>query len=1014
MSKKKIKIAPLIVGIVLSVLLIGVNVATTIFEGAITLALSTVDLDSAARASGEALSRQIEEEGIVMVKNDDNTLPLDVDAVNVFGWSSTQWIMGGSGSGRSVGKNMNNFTPEVDLLKALTEAGIEYNRELTNMYKSYLGERPFWSTGALYTHEYEFSRLYEPSVNDARYYSEDFKSMCWDYSDTALVVLGRVCGESNDCPTVQYKNYTSSGKVPASNTDTSRTYLDISTEEEELLTYVGQNYDNVVVIINSTNAMNLGFLDKIAGLDACLIVGGTGNTAARAIPDVLLGYKVSQDEEGNYIRTPVSPSGKTVATYAYDFTTNAGYANTAMAGTSTYLGTGTIYPMTTTSPNVGNQDNKYPGVSYLDYAEGIYVGYKWYETADAEGFWSSSFARDKWNVNGYSDVVQYPFGYGLSYTEFEWKVRSSSVAQNSALTKNGTVTIEVEVVNVGEYPGQDVVEVYYTPPYKKGGVEKSAINLAAYKKTQVIPAGGSEVVTLSFKVSDMASYDCDEKVVTGGGYILEKGNYQIKLMTDAHTLANVTYGSNTITCNVPADIIYYDDPVSGEEVKNLFGADSADGFAVDGSDSGNNITYMSRNNFAGTFPQKTAQRTMSAELKNKVLYKQADANAWEAAHNAATEPVTGADNGLLLYENNKVTELGVELGNPDNYDAEVWEDILDQLTLSEMQNIVLHGYLNETGANNVRNLSFGNAPNKSVDGPAQVGSFNQANFGTGFPNPTVLAQTWNDELAKSMGLAAGNEAKGMGYTGWYSPGVNLHRSAFGGRNYEYYSEDAYLTGKMAASVVQGSLNAGTYCFAKHIIGYDQESWRDALYCWMTEQALRELYLKPFKMAIDEGGLTGLMTSYGRIGAVWSGGSEALLTDLVRTEWGFKGAILTDYADHQEFMNGDQMIRNGGDIWMDGFTNNGQFKFGSSSAAVKTNMRYAVKHILYMRLNAEYVSSEYDPGADGIKVVRGGKDGSFWKTYLYVGDAVLGVIAVGLIALAFIQFPKKEKNAPIES
>ncbi|MBP5242522.1 MAG: glycoside hydrolase, partial [Clostridia bacterium] len=486
-----------------------------------------------------------------------------------------------------------------------------------------------------------------------------------------------------------------------------------------------------------------------------------------------------------------------------------------------------------------------------------------------------------------------------------------------------------------------------------------------------------------------------------------KGEYEVKLMKNSHEIAQTNVGNAITKYTVSSDIFYTEDSSSGAEIRNLFGSDSSDGFAVDGSDSGNEIRYMTRANFAATFPVKQENRTMSEALRNKVLYTQADATAWLNNHSDAIMPVTGANNGKLVYENGEITELGLELGKPENFDNdELWDEVLDQLTVTEMQNVVLHGYLQETGANKL--TSIGKKANKSVDGPAQIGSFNQASAGTGFPMPTVLAQTWNAELARSFGTAVGAEAQNMGYTGWYAPGINLHRSAFGGRNYEYFSEDTVLTGKMAAAVVKGALNTGTYLFAKHFIGYDQESYRDSLYCWMTEQALREVYLKPFKIAIEEGGLTGIMTSYGRIGAVWSGGSEALLTDLLRNEWGFNGTVLSDYSDHQEFMNGDQMIRNGGDIWMDDWQNGGRFRYEATSAAMVSAMRTAVKHTIYTRTNAEYVASQYDPASDGITITKGGADGSWWIWILVGVDAALVASIATMVAVACL---KKDKIKP---
>lgn len=968
-----------------SALTIGVNAACGYFSDIITSFLNTTELDIATRAAGEQLAEQIEEEGIVMVENKNETLPLSqtVSKVNVFGWSSTQWIMGGSGSGRSVNES-NLLTPDVDLFDALENYGIEYNTDLKQMYTKFLGERPFWNTGALNSHDYEFSRLYEPSISDTKYYTSTMLADAKEFSDTALVVLGRVTGESNDCPKVQYKNITTTGLPGAANTDATRTYLDISTEEEELLEYVGANYENVIVIVNSTNQMNLSFLDSINGLDSCLIVGGTGNKAANAIPYVLYGEKTVTDEDGNETTVKVSPSGKTVDTYAYDFTSNAVYANAGMDGINTYVGSNGLYPTTTTNPNVGGRDNKYPGASYLDYVEGIYVGYKWYETADVEGYWDKR--------GGYDSVVQYPFGYGMSYTTFEWSFISALPAAGSTLSETdsdgGSINVTVNVKNTGNYPGQDVVELYFTAPYTKNGIEKSAVNLAAFAKTPTtLQPGESQQLTLSVKIADMASYDSSEIKVPGGGYILEKGTYQLTLRTDSHTLADMT--RNTLEYTVASDIIFDGESAKGNDVHNLFGAESSDGFAVDASDTNANIEWLSRADFEGTFPtEKAAAREMTQALKdanNKGTYSEAMASAWQSKWNAAnpnaTMPTTGAKNDLKVFADGEVTDLGLDLGK-DYYD-EQWDDVLDQITLTEMKNLILHGYIKESAV-----PSIGKPLTSSLDGPSQIGSFNANNAGTGYPMPTVLAQTWNTQLARSFGLAVGAETLNMNLSGWYAPGINLHRSAFGGRNYEYYSEDSYLSGILCAETVRGAKDVGVYTYIKHFIGYDQESYRDGLYCWMTEQALRETYLSPYKTAIDNGA-TGIMTSYGRLGAIWSGGSQALLTDLLRNEWGFTGTVLTDYSDHQDFMNGDQMLRAGGDLWMDGYQSNGSFKRETSSVAIVTQMREATHHILYTWLNAQYSATQYDPTADGINIVKGtGNNPYMWMYALTAADALI--------------------------
>ena len=901
---------------------------------------------------GEKAAYDVQAEGTVLVQNN-GVLPLDknkVSNINVFGWASTNWLSSGSGSAQTTGI-------KTDLLEALNASGFAYNTELSKMYEKFMAESPY--KDALHNYAEKTCRLYEPSITDETYYSEELLANAKNYSDTALVVLGRYSGESIDCPRVQYKvTQTKNGKYDEKNVivDESRTFLDASTEEIALLEYVAANYENVIVLVNNTNQMNLNFLATIEGIDACLVTGTTGINAASAIPDILSGK--------------INPSGRLSDTYAYDFSTSSTYTNSGMEGEGVYTNANGLYPAdgVTTNPNVG--DNPlYEGVSYVDYTEGIYVGYKWYETADAEGYWDEV---DNQYGKGYDGVVQFPFGYGLSYTTFSQEIVDTYPVKNSSqedmmtssdggrffITKDGEIRITVKVTNTGNVAGKEVVQLYYTAPYTKGGIEKSYVELCGFAKTKLLKPGESEEVIITFKVEDMASYDCYDANGNGfAGYEVEAGDYVIKVMKNAHELA----GENTsVTFYNPSNIEYPTSSITGNEVYNKFTGDTAiDGVSVDGSDSNANITYLSRADFKGTFPATLApNRAMTDNLKDLNLYLEEDANAFIDASDE--DIVTGQDNGLLLYDENGFTALGLELGG--DYHHEKWEAVLDQLTIDEMQNLVLHGYTKTMEA-----LSVGKIQTKDYDGPAQMGGFANCIQGqtTGFPNATVIAQTWNTQLAYDFGLIEGAQAGELGIEGWYAPASNMHRTPFGGRNYEYYSEDEFISGKMAAKTVEGSLDAGTYCYMKHLICYEQDSMRDSLYTWMTEQALREIYLEPFMIAIEEGGLSGIMTSYNRLGAVWAGGSKALMTDVIRDEFGFKGCIITDYSDHQQFMIMDQALRAGGDLWMDGFVM-GDFTYETESNSFKQELRRACKNILYMWTNAGYENAQYLQSRDIVE------------------------------------------------
>ena len=686
----------------------------------------------------------------------------DVDKVNVFGWSSTQWVASGSGSGQVAGKT-------TGLLDAIVDYGVSYNEELTDMYKRYSSARPRSGNGSLNSFADDYCQLVEPSIQNRAWYTKSMLDNAKSYSDAAIVVISRVAGESIDCPGTQSK-VSNTGYVT---TDDTRSYLELSTQELDLLTYVGANYDKVVVLVNSTNAMELGPIESIPGVDACLLVGCTGSVGTKAIPKLLWG--------------DVNPSGRTSDTYAYDLSTAASYPNSGTWGIGTYTNSKGHYPADgTLNGNVGTI-SAYEGVSYYDYQEGIYVGYRWYETADEEGFWDDV---DNEYGKGYDGVVQYPFGYGLSYTDFSWEVVDSSIEDGDTISEDSQITLTARVTNTGQNAGKDVVELYYTAPYYTGGIQKSSVELAAFAKTKLLVPGESQDVTLTFSARDMASYDCYDANKDGfKGYELDAGTYTISLRHDAHT-PDATDGS-TISVVLPRTAELATDATTGATVENRFTGDSAeDGVSIDGSNAGYPLTWLDRASFTATYPKKTANRSMSAAVIEKNLYHAEDTEAAIKSTDATVK--YGASGTKTLGDDGSLTELGYALGL--DYNNPQWESLLNQMSQAEQEDLVLHGYSNTADIS-----SFGKPQTKEVDGPSQVGSFNQLKYGTGFSNGTVLAQTWNTELAGRVGEALGAEAAYIGVDGIYAPSANLHRSAFGGRNYEYLSEDPLLTGKMAAA-----------------------------------------------------------------------------------------------------------------------------------------------------------------------------------------------------------------------
>ncbi len=953
------------------VALVAINVALLVMGDTIESFISSEKIDitddelDGLMNSGMNLCQEIESEGLVLAQNNDATLPFSANTtkVNVFGWSATQWVVSGSGSGQTSG----TYT---DFLDSLYLSGYEYNDELTDMYRSFYGERPYCkksgnvlgsqTAGALNTHSYEFSRLYEPSIYDRNYYTTEILDNAKRFSDTAIVVISRITGESNDCPQVQYKVTQSNGAVQ---TDTTRTYLELSSEEEALLRYVGANYDKVVVLVNSTNTMELGEVETIPGVDACMIVGATGEYGAQGVVDALWGK--------------VNPSGRLTDTYAYDLRTAASWANSGEMGEGVYTNSAGLYPADgTNNPNVGVTE-KYSAARFIDYVEGIYVGYRWYETADAEGFWDS--VNNAHGI-GYQGVVQYPFGYGLSYTTFSWEVADQNLEEDERVYRDSVFSQTVRVTNTGSVAGKEVVQMYCTTPYTPGGIEKASTVLVAYAKTGLLQPGESEDVVLSFTLDDVASYDYSDANGNGFvGYELERGTYAVELKHDAHTVADIE-GAQTNLRVMYRDILCDTDLTTGAMVLNRFtGAQASDGVSIDGSDSGANIQYMTRADFAGTFPRKSdADREMSESVAALNLYGQdqvdEDARLYQDLCDDGELEVPTRTQTLSnkLSEDGRLTDFGYQLGM--DYNDSGWDEVINSLSLSDMENLVLHGYLATSSID-----AIGKPRTKEVDGPAQVGSFNQLSYGIGYPNPTVLAQTFNDVLALEYGKQVGQECAAIGVDGWYAPSVNIHRTALGGRNYEYFSEDGLLSGNMGANIVMGSNVTGTYCYMKHLACNNQDTYRDSLYTWLTEQALREIYLRPFAIAVKKGGATGMMTAYNRLGATWAGGNKALLVGVLRDEWGFKGSVVTDYCDHQKYMNADQQLRAGGSLYMDGIFRNGSFDYSLTGSELEkalaaggeergaavsyvTNLRRASKDVLYIWLNARASNLAYNNAA----------------------------------------------------
>ena len=757
-----------------------------------------------------ALTEKIEGEGAVLLENKNEVLPLQNQKVNVFGYASRNVVYGGTGSGG--GKEDNN----VDLQQGLKNAGFQVNDQLTTFYDDRYVPREKVNIHKLVGGDFN---IHEPKASE---YSESLLTSAKEFSDTALVVFSRNSGEGADI-TNEMKGYAggTAGKH----------YLELSDDEAATLDLVKENFDKVVVILNSSFPMELGFLDdeKIAG---ALWIGGPGSVGFNAVGEILAGE--------------VNPSGRLVDTYAYDETSAPSFNNIGE------------FPYSNSEFDYEKDTWHY---KYVNYAESIYVGYRYYETRYIDN------QTGKMDEAAYEKAVQYPFGYGLSYTNFKQEITNFKVDGNEA-------KMTVKVTNTGKKAGKDVVQLYYTPPHTIAGNEKSHVVLTGFAKTQELAPNQSEEVNLSFDVENMASYD--EK--QNKAYVLEKGNYEIKLMNNSHDVID------SKNYEVAKDIVF--DQENKRESDQLSATNQFE-------DAKGDVQYLSRWNWEETMPKEMAQPKEASKELLKALKDQ-------SVNEGKADPIKFEKHGLELYDLKGV-----------DYDDPKWDQLLEQLSVKDMENLITYGGFQTPAINSVKKPATIDA-----DGPAGINHLVSQAHGNQYTSEVVVASTWNTELVEEMGAALGKEAKASNITGLYLPGVNIHRSPFGGRNFEYYSEDALLSGKIGSSLSKGAMDQGSYVFMKHFAMYDQETRRyefpTGAATWSTEQAMREVFLKPFEIAVKDSGITGIMSSYNRIGPKWVGESEALLQNVLRDEWGFRGTVISDFYKPQ-YMNVDQGLSAGNDL-----------------------------------------------------------------------------------------------------
>ena len=783
------------------------------------------------------LAVEIEQEAIVLLKNEDNALPLENKKVNVFGAASVVSLLGGAGSGAIVTHD------PVYFYEALDEAGIEYNKELQALYDKNCASNEIPKTSNTILNNLLQLVLAKNSLNELNpdKLTDDVMADAKVFSDTAIIVIGRTSAENSDL-------------TPET--------LRLSDDEKAMVEKVATTFSEVIVLFNIGNVMEMGFIDEYESIKAAAIMWIPGEFGMRAV--------------GQMLRGEVNPSGRLADTIAYSI---HDYPSTENFGSFAY-------------------DN---GEHFVEYQEGIYVGYRYFET----------FAKDK---------VQYPFGYGLSYTTFSKEL----IAYN---TDDGRITAEVRVTNTGDRTGKDTVQLYYSAPYY-GTIEKSAINLGAFAKTKLLAPAESEIITVEFEINSMASYDMSK-----AAWVLEKGDYTIILGE------NVREHIDSFTYTLGEDVVMKNDDVTGTEIKNLF------------DEAYNGFTVLSRKDGVATYPEA---RTLVATDKVK------KPDEHPSPVKEGTAPKTG-----VTYD--KTIMLQDVYENP-----ELMDKFLDQLTLDEMTHLVTHsGYMTY----GVERLGIPKTWDN--DGPSCVkGShgITYSDCGTAYPCETAIACTWNTDLAYKMGDSVGQEARSIGTDIWYAPGVNIHRNPMGGRNFEYFSEDPVISGVMATEIINGAWNQGLITTIKHFALNDQETHRTGVFTWADEQTLREIYFKAFEIPVKNSECHGVMSSYNRVGTDWAGACSELLNDLLRTEWGYEGYVISDYSNNfigRGYMDPALGVYNGNDtiltgVWflnMISHVNLVKSTYNTDPVGFGTALREACRNMIVMKMKTKAFLEPGNPVPD---------------------------------------------------
>lgn len=848
--------------------------------------------DGGALDDWKALSLEIAEEGMVLMKNEGNALPLAPgEKVNLLGYAAYHPYLSGTGTGAVSSGN------PVGVLSALEEAGLEVNPApgRSGIYGDW--EHALDAAGRIGFIPADFSGKEAPLED---YRGEAAFERMAEYSDTAVIVIGRSGAEGKDLPYGEESDY-----------------LTLNEDEEALLAAAREHFGKVVAVINSANAMELGWIDRY-GVDAVLWAGMPGPYGFQALGELLTG-------EAN-------PSGRLPDTWVYRHSSNPASENFGVQ-------------------KAANAKGRY----YLDYVEGIYVGYKWYETAYAEGaVITNTKTGESFDYSDYDSIVVRPFGYGLSYTTFSQELSGGTLAEGAQLDPRESLCLEVTVTNTGALPGKSAVQIYATLPYTEYDmahqVEKPAVSLAAYGKTRTLEPGESQTMLFKISMEELASYDSSHGNPGGsqGAYLLDAGEYVFSLRADAHTVYE------SVTAFLPEPYFF-----SGENKRD------SDVLAPENRfDQAARGEYLSRRegfaNYASAMGSVRPAIEDSGYLETDNQYDDAYDQILEG--NLQEGRDYGAPGSLTVQE-----LAGL------SYDDPKWEALIAQMSLEDLMSLTGNTMYASPAV-----ASIGKPRTNDVDGPLGVSSmFTQSLVTVGFPCVPLLAATFREDLAYEMGGCMAEQADYNRVTAWYAPGINMHRFPYGGRNFEYASEDALLSARTAAAEILGARDGGLTVYLKHFVLNDMEQNRAKIHTYCNEQALREIYLKPAEYGVKYGKATGVMSSMNYIGDVYAGGHGGLLTDVLRGEWGFQGCVLTDMDQAGENRSFWRTIRAGVDVWL-GFQNT---KIEPASDADIYYLQRAAHNHLYTWVNGNTAE---------IAVLN-------WKPYLYALCAELSFLALSCLA-----------------